>query len=125
MIKLVGASVLMVFCLALLSEVGFRGKRSVSLLCAVILFSAVAKSVGTLMGDLLGFADGAGVGSVAASAAKIIGAGYLFGICSDMASEMGEAMVSRVLICAGKIEVLLIVLPYFDEMLKLGTSLIK
>lgn len=125
MIKLAGASLIMVFCLALLSEAGFRGKRAVSLVCSAVLFSAMAKSVGALMGDFLGFADGAGVGSVASSAAKIIGAGYLFGICSDMASEMGEGMVAKVLISAGKIEILLIVLPYFDEILKLGMSLIK
>lgn len=125
MIKLIGSAVIMLFCLALLSEVGFKGKRAVSLICITVLFAAVAKDVDKLFYTYLGFTEDVGIGEIAASAAKVIGTGYLFGICSDMASELGESGISKALLTFGKIEILLIVLPYFTDILNLGISLIK
>ena len=125
MIKLVGGIVIMLFCLALLSEVGFKGKRAVSLVCVTVLFAALARDIDKLFGEFVGFAEGGGIGAIASSAAKIIGSGYLFGICSDMAAELGENFVSKAVVTFGKIEILLIVLPYFMDILNLGISLIK
>ncbi len=125
MIKLIGSAMIMLFCLALLSEVGFKGKKTVSLICVAVLFAALAQDIDKLFGEYIGFAKGAGIGEIAASAAKVIGAGYLFGICSDMAAELGESFVSKALVSFGKIEILLIVLPYFNDILNLGISLIK
>jgi len=125
MMKLAGSALIMLFCLALLSEVGFKGKRAVSLICIAVLFAAVAKDIDKLAYAFLGFSGDAGIGEISSSAAKVIGTGYLFGICSDMAAELGESGVSKALLTVGKIEILLIVLPYFTDILNLGTRLIK
>ena len=72
-----------------------------------------------------GFAEGAKISEIATSAAKIIGVGYLFGRGADVIAELGEGMISKGLLVAGKIEILLIALPYFKDILELGLSLIK
>lgn len=125
MIKWLGLGILLAFCAQLLSEAGFRGKRVFGTLAVVLLFSVMAAEIGKIASEILGFADGAGVGEAAECAAKIVGVGYLFGIGADIISELGEQGISKALISTGKIEILVIVLPYFVDILELGLSLIK
>ena len=58
-------------------------------------------------------------------ALKIVGAGYLFGICSDIAAELGEPLVSKGLLTVGRVEILLIAMPYFVGAVQLGAELVK
>ncbi len=119
------AGVLLAFLSVLLSEAGFRGKRVFAALSAAILLSILAGDIGKIAAEMLGFAENAGIGEVAGCAAKIVGVGYLFGIGADIVSELGESSISKALISAGKIEILVIVLPYFKDIFNLGLSLIK
>ena len=116
---------LLAFASVLLSEAGFRGKRVTVALFVTLLLATLAESVGEVLGTTLGFAEGAGLGEVASAAAKIIGAGYLFGIGADIIAELGEPSISKALLAVGKIEIFLIALPYFNDILELGLSLIK
>lgn len=124
-VKIFGFGVLLALALVLLGEAGFRGKRIAAALFAVLFLSALGEGVGKIMETVLGFAEGAKISEVATSAAKIIGVGYLFGIGADVIAELGEGMISKGLLVAGKIEILLIALPYFKDILELGLSIIK
>ena len=124
-IKWLGVGLLLGFCSLLLSEAGFKGKRVFAALGGVILICALSGEIGQAVSQILGFAEGAGIGEGARCASKIVGAGYLFGIGADVLAELGESGVSRALIAAGKIEILLIVMPYFVDILELGLSLLK
>ena len=124
-VKIFGFGVLLALALVLLGEAGFRGKRIAAALFAVLFLSALGEGVGKIMETVLGFAEGAKISEVATSAAQIIGVGYLFGIGADVIAELGEGMISKGLLVAGKIEILLIALPYFKDILELGLSIIK
>ena len=124
-IKWLGMGVLLAFSSFILSEAGFKGKRVFVSFGAAVLFSVMASELGKITSSVLGFADGAGIADAAKCALKIVGAGYLFGIGADIVSELSEPGLSRALVCAGKIEIILIVLPYFTDILELGLSLLK
>ena len=124
-LKWLGAALLIGVTAGLLSEAGFRGKRAFVALCGAILFSVMAPEIGKMASQVLGFADGLGIGEAAKCAAKIVGAGYLFGIGADILSELGEGGISKALLSAGKIEILAIIFPYFLDILELGISLLK
>ncbi len=124
-LKWLGATLLIGITAYLLSEAGFKGKRAFTALGGTILFSVMASEIGKTASEILGFADSAGIGEAAKCAAKIVGAGYLFGIGADILSELGESGISKALLSAGKIEILVIVMPCFLDILELGLSLIK
>lgn len=124
-LRWLGTALLIGISAYLLSESGFRGKRTFAALGGAVLFSAMAPEIGKMASDILGFADSLGIGEAAKCAAKIIGVGYLFGIGADILSELGENGISKVLLSAGKIEILVIIFPYFLDILELGISLLK
>ncbi len=125
MIRLLGIVVLAAFISPLLSELGFRGKRLFSVLILLLVFSSAASAVGDILGDSSSLFDAAGISSAASAALKTVGVGYLFGVASDIVSELGEPALAKGLITAGKMEILLIVFPYFKDIIELGVGLIK
>lgn len=54
---------------------------------------------------------------------KVLGVGYLGGICSDICRELGEVGLSSVVQTLARIETLVIVSPMFYEVLRLGLEL--
>lgn len=124
-IKWLGVGILLAFSSFLLSEAGFKGKRVFAAFGAVVFFSVMASELEKIISSVMGFAEGAGITDTAKCALKIVGVGYLFGIGSDIVSELSEPGISRALVCAGKIEIILVVLPYFNDILELGLSLLK
>ena len=125
MLKLCGIAILGAISAMLLGELGFRGRRVLALFVSVALLVAVSDGIGQVMDalDILGGGDT--VGRVVGSATKVIFVGYLFGISSDICAELGEGGLASTLTLAGRIEVFLLVLPEFGEMLRLGMELVS
>lgn len=125
MLKLVGAGMLLAFTSFVLSELGFRGRKTLSVLGLLLLLTAVGEGISKLIQPILGLCDTVGFSEGAVCALKIVGAGYLFGICSDIVAELGEPLVAKGLLTAGRVEMLLVASPYFAGVIKLGAELIK
>ena len=106
-------------------ELGFKGKRMFGAFCAVLLLSFAAEGFGKIVSELSLLAEGTGISNVARDAVKLVGAGYVFGVGSDIADELGEGGAARALSVVGRVEIALLILPYFAEILKTGTGLIK
>lgn len=123
--KILGAGLLLAFTSYVLSELGFRGKRALSVFGLILLLSAVGEGIARLAVPTLGLCDASGITEAAECALKIVGAGYLFGICSDIAAELGEPLVSKGLLTVGRVEILLIAMPYFVGAVQLGAELVK
>ena len=123
--KILGAGLLLAFTSYVLSELGFRGKRTLSVLGMILLLSSVGEGISKLAEPVLGLCNTAGITDAAECALKIVGAGYLFGICSDISAELGEPLVSKGLLTVGRVEMLLIATPYFVETIQLGAELVK
>ena len=106
----------------ILRELGFKGSKLLLLLGTVSVIGASVIGVGelvSLMPDISEEAD-----EYVVTILKIVGVGYVFGICSELCTELGEAGVGRALSLAGRVEILLLVMPYFVKTISLGMELI-
>ena len=55
---------------------------------------------------------------------KILGIGYIAGICSDICKELGESAIASTVMTAAKIESLVIISPMILEIMTLGLELV-
>ena len=108
----------------LLGEGGFKGKRFFSVLCIIGILVFVVDGVASLVAELSEFIS-EDAADIAKCAMKIVGAGYVFGISADIASELGEGGVSKALLAVGRVEIIVRSFPYFKNLFELGAELIK
>ncbi len=116
-LKVCGVAVLAGMMCFLISEMGGRGKRAISSLFIVtflIIFIDLAKDAVT---EVMSITGGAVEKEVLISVLKIIGIGQAFGLCSSLCTELSEGGIASVVALVGKVEMLLIMLPYIKELL--------
>lgn len=119
------SALVMVFVAALLSELGYHAKRIFTSLCVTLLFISVIDGMGEIFKTVLGFAEGAGVSELAKCAVKVVGVGYVFGFVSDIAEELGEKGISTGVGMVGRVEIFVLVFPYFKEIINTAVDLLK
>ncbi len=124
MIKIIGIALICALVSFLLSELGFRGKKLISVIVCLLLFSFMGQGLSNMIGKFIPYSEAAGLSEAAVCAAKVIGVGYIFGITSDILTELGEPMPSKALTAVGRVEIILIVLPYISDIIDLGLKLI-
>ena len=107
-----------------LTQLGFSGKRAFGALAFVIIIASVSSGLGEIIGTVSDFARLGDVSEGAAVALKIVFVGYLFGICSDIASELSESAVASALAVAGKVETVLLILPYLSEVVSRAAEIV-
>ncbi len=110
---------------AFLGDLGFKNKKLISLLTAIIILSTLKDTVSSFIGKIVGLSEIAGIGDACSCALKAVGLGYVFGFASDLCSELGEGSVGKALGVAGKVEIFLVALPYFEKTVALGLELLK
>ena len=112
--------------LGLLISEGGRGLRGpIITVGAVVILSLVFERISTLTSGLFSLASGAGVEEICSAAMKVVGAGYVFGICSDICRELDAPLVANALTVGGRAEIILIVMPYFIKTVSLGVEMLK
>lgn len=123
--KILALGILLAVMAMLLRSFGFRGAAAFALLGVAVLLSAMAGELGELL-SLMGLRDAVSgdAARYAGDVARVVGTGYLFGICADVCGELGEAGIARAVTLCGRIEVLLISAPYFSAILEMGGELI-
>ncbi|MBQ2793808.1 MAG: stage III sporulation AC/AD family protein [Clostridia bacterium] len=106
----------------LLREAGFRGARLVSLVGTVALMGLAVTGMDGIL-DALSFDGRLGAGSAELSGIlKIVGAGIVFGIITDMARDMGELGVASAVSCVGRVEIFALCMPYVLRLLELAAE---
>lgn len=110
---------------ALLSELGFKSKRIFTVLCIVLAFITLADSLSGIISKLIKITDIAGISEAAKCAVKAVGVGYIFGLTSEMCAELGEGRIATLLTLVGRIEIFVLVLPYFEKTVGLGIELLQ
>jgi hypothetical protein len=123
MLKLLAASLLCAALGAVLSELGFKGKRIFAALALTLILCGVLGGASDIISSVLGIAEGAGIGAAARVALKVVGLGYVFGLVGDVCEELGERGIASAVTVAGRIEILVLVFPYFLEICALGKKL--
>lgn len=109
----------------ILREAGFRSPKLVSVAGIVVISLVAALRLGTLIEELLPPAISGEAREGARLMLKMIGAGYVFGICSDICRELGEGGIANALQVAGRVEIMLLLLPTLREIFELGAGLLK
>ena len=110
---------------AFLGELGFKNKKLVSILTAIVLFGALKDGIGIYVEKIVGLSEMAGIGDACLCSLKAVGLGYLFGFSSDLCEELGEGGVARAMTVVGKVEIMIVALPYFEKTVYLGMELLR
>ncbi len=124
-VKICASALIAAVCGILLRELGWRGAAIFSVLALVIFLGTLADGIYALSDDVTMISEEYGVGQTAREILKVIGASYLFGICSDVCSDLGERSIAGALTVVGRVEILLIVMPYFLEMIRNAATLVE
>jgi hypothetical protein len=61
---------------------------------------------------------------VADAALRLVGVGYVYGASAEISRTMGQSEVASALEVVGRVEILLIAVPYIKEIITLGAELI-
>ncbi len=122
-VSAIGVALTVCVCSVILKQLGFSGTPAVICIGIVGMLSLVSSGLYAYSQAFGTVAEAVGA-EYAKAAVKIIGVGYLSGICADICESLGEASVARAAVMAGRPEILLIALPYFFEILNLGLELV-
>ena len=117
-------SLLGVFVAVILRQMGVSTSRSVTIVGAIVVFGLGISSVGLLTQELSILSSHAGISDAAKTVMKIMGVGYVFGICSDICSEMGENTVASSLTLVGRIQMLALTFPTVKSAIEQAIELI-
>ena len=121
-LKILACAFITVFLGVVLKELGFKGVKLISLLTTVSLIGASVIYLGELISVLPGLSGSSK--EYAKAILKIVGVGYAFGICSDVCRELGETSLANAVILFGRIEIIMISLPFVKMILEKGVELI-
>ena len=125
MLKISFAALLVAVLSSLLSELGFRHKKLFVTLSLVIVFSILGDGIAKILSSVHAISSAEGITDAAKSAVKAVGVGYVFGFVGDVCDELGERGLSSAVSLAARIEMFLLVLPYFEKIIHLGAALLK
>ena len=126
MLKICALALLFAFMALILRSFGFRGAAAFTALAVAFLLSRASSELASLgsFGELKELLPGDALEYVGAIA-KVVGAGYLFGICADVCQELGESGIAKAVSVAGRAEILLIASPYVVRIIDVATELLK
>ncbi len=106
----------------LLREAGFRGSRLVSLLGVVALIGVAILGIDDILEHLSLSQRLSENGEELSDIFRIVGAGIIFGIITDMARDMGEHGVASALSVVGRVEIFALSVPYILRLLDLASE---
>jgi hypothetical protein len=124
MYELVGGAVALAVMTFLLREVGYRGAPIITVVSALLLLSHAVGLYKTALGNIIPLVDSEASVEALSSMLKVTGLGYVYGIASDVCRDIGESGISKALDVVGRVEILLIAVPYIKEIITLGAELI-
>lgn len=122
--KICGGALIAAVCAFLLRELGWRGAVAFSAVALALFFGILADGLSVAAGGISEIAAEYGVGEIAKEILKTVGVTYIFGICSDICAELGERSLSSALDAVGRVEILLIAMPYFIKVLRSAAELV-
>ena len=107
----------------MLKSLGWSGAKIFSALGAVSVIIMGVTVMGGLTDRLGEMLSTRGLGTVFNTVIKIVGIGYVFGVCSDICNELGEGGVASALTLVGRGSILLTVMPTLGEIIEIATDI--
>lgn len=124
MLKLIGTALLLTVTAFLLRQLGWKGAPVFAVICTVLLLVETADSLARIFNSVTLVGEAGDVSEPLRAALKTLGAGYLFGISADVCRELGESGIAKAVEVVGRVEIIAIVVPYFERIIKVGIELI-
>jgi stage III sporulation protein AD len=121
-IELVGVGLLIAVIGFLLRELGFRGAPLIGVLGIVLLFIYTLQRLGEVVSLLGGVVSATGISELARAALKVVGVSYIAGVCAELCRQVGEGGMARVIEGVGRVEILLLSVPYIIKIVELVTK---
>lgn len=119
-----GMGLLGAFLSFILSVMGYSGARLVSVCASIVLLMLSAGGIGEVLSELAWISDVAEISEVVEAALKVVGIGYVAGICYDVCLDMGERGIASAVLTVGRVEILLIVAPTVSDILRLAIDML-
>ncbi len=123
-LKLIGAALLLTVTAFLLRQLGWGGAPVFAAVCVTLLIAETADSLVGIFNSVAVLGELGSVSEPLGAAVKALGAGYLFGISADVCRELGESGIAKAVEVVGRVEIIVIVIPYFQQIIKVGVDLI-
>lgn len=123
-LKIFGLAVLLCMTAFLLRSFGWRGAPVFASIGLVLLLTEAAGVLETVFSSARSIGVSAGISEPVSAALKVLGLGYLYGICADVCRDMSEAGIAKAVEAVGRVEIVAVVMPYFEEIIKVGVELI-
>ena len=108
----------------LLRSFGWRGAPVFASIAAVMFIAEAEEEFLYIFGSIKNIGRDSGLTDVLESAIKVLGLGYLYGICADICRDLGEGGIARAAEVVGRVEIIAVVIPYFEEIINFGVDLI-
>jgi len=121
--RVVGGVFVLLFLGIILREVGFKGVRLIGLIGVLGIVGAGIFTVEYISVILGGIGQGS-ADEYIVTVMKILGIGYISGLCADVCMEFGEIALSNAVLLFGKAEMLLISVPSAVSIIEKGIELI-
>ncbi len=125
MLEFLGIAFILLVSALLLRSFGWRGAPVFAAVCGALLISEAVSGLALIFDGSIFSVYGDGLSEPISAALKILGLGYLFGICADICRELGEPGIAKSVEVAGRVEIMLVVLPFFEEILRVGSELME
>ena len=109
----------------LLASLGFKSKGLFITLAALVMLGTLGEGVSDVFDKILSFSEGAGIADAVKTALRVIGLGYVFGFTSEICLSLGEPLIASVVTAAGRVQLVLVVFPYIQDVVKLGMELLS
>ena len=124
-VRVVAVAVLLAATAYFLREFGWRGVPLFVTLGGLMIFSALGEYLPVLQEGIsalrsLGVEDG-----TVAAVGKILGVGYLCGLCTDVCREWGSPALCSAVSAVGRAEILVICYPFLVTLVGYGTELLR
>lgn len=123
--SLLGLALICAAASLILKNFGWRGAPVLVCVCIVGMFSLFSSAFAEIRGGIGEIVKSADIGEYADAVLKIIGIGYLYTIGCDLCTELGEVGIAKAITMGGRLEIILIAVPYFSEMLNAAVRLFE
>ena len=123
MTELVGVGLVCAFTAYVLNAMGFGGVRLFLVFSGVVMLSATAERAGEIIARIIPIIPEE-AGTLASSALRVLGIGYVGGFFSDVCFELGARGASDALSLFMRIEIAAVALPYLIDVISLFGEII-
>ncbi len=123
-LKILGTALLLLISAYLLRSLSFRGAPVFAAIAAILLLAESGEGVGYIFGRVKELSELSNISEPTAAALKILGIGYLFGICADVCRELSEPGIAKAVEMVGRVEIFTVVIPYFEKIIRAGAELL-